>query len=173
MMGKFGSVAAAAALLIAGLGPAQAAQTELYLDFHGLARQSADGAVRSIGFGTAEGKLGMVAQTVWGTPLDTGTMEECGAGPIDYARYANGMTLHFQDGAFVGWATGEAGVTTPDGIGVGTSVGELQAGIGALDIYETTLGLEFDHEDFFGIVSAETPDGVVWALWGGTSCNFR
>ena len=96
-------------------------------------------------------------------------MAECGAGPIDATRYPGGLSLHFQDEKFVGWALSEDDgprwAMRDGSLGIGASASTIPRG----DRFDSTLGLEFSHDGVAGLIEN---DRVV-ALWGGTSCNFR
>ncbi|MCD7059270.1 hypothetical protein [Pelagibacterium xiamenense] len=107
------AVVAAGATPVAG----QSAEPGAYLGYNGIAHVGAGGWVRHVPFGSGEGKMREVADRLYGDP-ETFTNRECGAGPIDFAAYANGLALHFQDGVLVGWSANAPDMTTLDGIGV-------------------------------------------------------
>lgn len=149
--------------------PAPASTRVVGLDPEGLRlidRQS--GSTASLAFGQpAEQVLAMVGASR-GAPAERGTNSECGAGPLDFASWDDGLTLWFQNGAFAGWATNRQGATLMTGVGVGSSRADLE-GAHAVTVEETTLGTEFT----FGGVSGLLENGRVSNLWAGVSCNFR
>jgi hypothetical protein len=130
------------------------------------------GAARPIAFGTPrDDVLAMLAFR--GTP-ETGTNEECGAGPLDYANWPDGLGLHFQDGKFAGWKLDErskGAITTASGIGVGSSRTDLGSAYAA-EISKTTLGTEFAAGELFGLLDGKGKGAKITNMWGGVSCNF-
>lgn len=139
------------------------------LDPEGLRLVSAQtGATAVIAFGQPAEQ---VASTVSGAqgkpPAERGTNGECGAGPLDFATWDDGLTLWFQNGAFAGWATNRPGPTLISGVGVGSSRSDLE-GAHAIEVREGSLGTEFSFGDVHGVLE----DGRVANLWAGVSCNF-
>lgn len=133
----------------------------------------ANGAARPLPFGTAR-TLVLTALSERGAP-ERGTQSECGAGPLDYAAWPDGLKLYFQQDKFTGWALdGRAAgkVSTASGIGPGSSRTELEAAY-AIDVVQSTLGPEFTAGDLSGLFDGPGPSASVAALWAGTSCNFR
>ena len=125
---------------------------------------------------SAEAEVMTQLETVRGRAADErGTNAECGAGPLQYASWDDGLTAWLQDGAFVGWAlNGEGGgASTMGGLGVGTTRAELDGGLTVVEVEETSLGQEFDAGGVFGVLDGAGETARVTSLWGGTSCNFR
>ncbi|MBK5223803.1 MAG: hypothetical protein JJE52_13225 [Acidimicrobiia bacterium] len=110
-----------------------------------------------------------------GEPDGAGPEEECPAGPADFARFsATGLSLTFQGGNFVGWsARPTASLETAEGIGVGSTVGELTAAYPETTIKESSLGWEFSAGGLYGVASSDTDGGVIETMWAGTTCIFR
>ena len=130
--------------------------------------------VRLLPFGTRREALLAVLQASR-SPADSGTLSECGAGPLDYAAWADGLTLYFQDGRFAGWALderAEGAHATANGIGPGSTRHALDAAYDA-KVEESTLGTEFRAGDLSGILDGPGPNARVTALWAGVSCAFR
>ena len=131
------------------------------------------GSARAIAFGTPrEDVLKMLAFR--GDP-ETGQNGECGAGPLDFANWDDGLGLFFQKDKFVGWnvnSRGEVAITTASGIGVGSSRADLEAAYAA-KISETSLGTEFAAGELFGILDGKGEAAKITNMWGGVSCNFR
>ena len=101
-------------------------------------------AAQPLPFGMSRSQLLELLEAFRG-PADGGTNSECGAGPLDYSAWADGLTLWFQDGRFAGWALDPraAGVhATMSGIGPGSTRRELEAAY-QVQVEETTLGTEF------------------------------
>lgn len=166
-------IAAAAAF---GIGAAAADEApRLFLAPGGLEVAPVSGAPVLAGFGDTEMfDARKTAIKAWGKPAEEGRMEECGAGPLDFARFGNDVTLHFQDGTFVGWSAGsDSTATLPQGAGVGSSLTEIEAAAGTLETFESSLGREFAAGEVFGIASGPGTDARVELFWSGVSCIFR
>ncbi len=137
----------------------------------------ASGAARPIPFGTARAQV-MTALAARGA-AETGTNGECGAGPLDFATWVDGLTLWFQDGALAGWALNGAdsgaasrAASTAAGIAPGSTRAELEDAY-AVTVSQTTLGTEFAAGELFGLIEGDGQEGRISAMWAGVSCNFR
>ena len=111
-----------------------------------------------------------------GTAPNLDSNDECGAGPLTFARWDDDFTLAFQDGKFVGWWAGErapAGFSTVQDIHVGSTLAEVRAAWPGVEVINDTIGPEFAATDIFGILTGTTPSAKVTALWAGVSCIFR
>ena len=129
------------------------------------------GSASSIKFGTPRDDVIQMLAFL-GKP-ETGQNGECGAGPLDFANWANGFGLFFQQGKLVGWNLIPGGdVTTASGIGPGSSRADLE-GPYAAKISETSLGAEFAAGELYGLLDGKGPSAKITYLWGGVSCNFR
>ena len=78
---------------------------------------------------------------------------------------------------FVGWtvrpATEGENLTTLDGIGLGSTLTDLEANYD-VGVIESSLGAEFNASNsLFGILSANEPTGTIDYMWAGIACNFR
>lgn len=132
------------------------------------------GSARPVPFGTPR-EAALAALAFRGAPAATGSLEECGAGPLDYARWADGLTLYFRDSGLVGWALdgrGKDGPTTASGLGVGSSRAELEAAHDT-KVFDSTLGTEFAAGEIFGVLDGTGPKARIANLWAGASCNMR
>ena len=149
---------------------AQASATTVALDTEGLRFVDAQtGATRLLAFGSpAEQVHEAVSLSRQGPDAEQGTNPECGVGPLDYSQWDD-LTLWFRDDQFVGWAANRRGLTTMDGIGVGTPRAQLESGR-AVNVEASTLGTEFQAGELYGLIDDA---GLVSNLWAGESCNFR
>ena len=163
--------------------PEAVTEVGLVLDIDGL-RFIRGASAQPVPFGTdLESTVEMVS-ALRGEPAERGTHEECGAGPLAFASWNDGLTLWGMDGEFQGWAVGaedEAGTyTTMTGLGIGSTQADLDGAYTAV-IEETTLGREFyvgeeeaEIAGLSGLLNDEGSDGpIVTSMWAGVSCNFR
>lgn len=129
---------------------------------------------RPLPFGLPQERVLAVLQAFRG-PADRGTNSECGAGPLDYAVWADGLTLHFQDGRFAGWALdgrAEGAHSTRSGIGPGSTRRELEAAYNSR-IEQSSLGTEFTAGGISGILHGAGGEARITDMWAGLSCVFR
>lgn len=156
------------------------------LDGEGLRLVDPDnGATRPLSFGVPLDQLKLVTEKLKG-PAEAGRAEECGAGPLAYLSWKDGLTLYALDGLFAGWALDAADspaakgkdgkplprLTTISGIGIGSTRAQL------LDVYDakieqTTLGTEFNAAGLSGILDGTGAKAKVTNLWSGVNCVFR
>lgn len=150
-----------------------AATPELAIEGEGLRLFNPEtGSARPIPFGTSWDEV-RTALSFRGDPR-SGVMEECGAGPLDYVKWEDSLTLYGQDGKFTGWFadTGANGViATASGIGPASTRKALEDAY-SIKVFESTLGTEFSSGDLSGLLSNDRPDAIITAMWAGTSCNF-
>jgi len=146
----------------------------LAIEAEGLRLFDDTGAARAIPFGTPQATaIAAVAASVGGAAPEVTTNSECGAGPVQFAEFSNGLQLAFQNDQFQGWFVDEAGVTTVDGMGVG-STRALIAESRTVEMQEdSTLGAEFSSGDVGGFLTNTTPQGTVTSLYAGLTCFFR
>jgi hypothetical protein len=153
--------------------PRVGALPDLGVEPNGLRLLNENG-VRLLSFGMRREELLAVLESSR-SPADGGTSRDCGAGPLDYSAWADGLTLYFQEGRFAGWALDEraAGAhATASGIGPGSTRSALDAAYDA-KVEESSLGMEFDAGGLFGVLDGSGPNARVTALWAGVSCVFR
>lgn len=133
------------------------------------------GSARPIPFGTAQAQT--LAALAFRGPPGTGTNSECGAGPLDYANWPDGLSLLFQDGKFAGWsvdARSGGAITTANGVGTGMTRAALEGSFGIpVTVSETTLGDEFTAGALRGLLDGPGQSAKVTNIWAGVSCNFR
>lgn len=131
------------------------------------------GSARPVAFGTPRDQV--LTSLAFRGPPGTGRNSECGAGPLDYANWPDGLGLYFQGGNFVGWMLdkrAKGGITTASGIGPGSSRADLESAYSAT-FSDTTLGTEFAAGELFGLLDGEGKNAKITNMWGGVSCNFR
>lgn len=134
------------------------------------------GASRTLPFGMAQAEVLASLEKERGLAA-RGTNADCGAGPVAFAGWADGLSLLFQDGRFVGWgldSRSERGVRTADGIGIGSTRAELDDAMGPpLQVRKTTLGTEFSAGEYHGLFENGRPEARITDLWAGVSCVAR
>lgn len=134
------------------------------------------GASRALPFGMAQGEVLASLEKLRGAAA-RGTNADCGAGPVAFAGWPDGLSLLFQDGRFVGWGLdirSGIGVRTADGIGIGSTRAELDDAMGPpLQVRKTTLGTEFSAGEYHGLFENGRPDARITDLWAGVSCVAR
>ncbi|WP_339914767.1 hypothetical protein [uncultured Brevundimonas sp.] len=102
--------------------------------------------------------------------------DECGAGPMNFARWSDAFTLAFQDGKFAGWWADEhapSGFSTLDDIRVGSTLAQVRAAWPEVQVMNDSIGPEFHAAGLSGTLSGTAPTATVTALWAGASCIFR
>lgn len=97
---------------------------------------------------------------------------ECGAGPMQFTRYPEGLTANFQQDRLVGWYldTANPKIALANGITVGTGRERIAGSPEFMLIPESTLGEEFALGEAVG---GFIEDGKVDSLYAGVNCFFR
>ena len=137
----------------------------------------ASGADSLVAYGTPEAAAVAAITDLAGAMASSGTNEECGAGPVDFATWDSGFQTLSQGGSFGGWSLrdGPAADAPPEAEG-GLSIGMTRTALDAvagLNVFESTLGTEFTVGAISGILTGPGPTDTVSNLWSGLSCNFR
>lgn len=135
------------------------------------------GKTREVPFATDIETAQMVISTSLGDSTETSENDECGAGPMVFVTWSNGFTANVIENQFVGWTvrpeTESANLTTVNGVGLGSTLAELEENYD-VGVIESSLGTEFNAANsLFGLLDANEPDGVITYLWSGIACNFR
>jgi hypothetical protein len=121
-----------------------------------------------IDFGRAQvGVVDTVSRLLGERPAQVTTNAECGAGPVTAAAWADGLTLNFQEGRFVGWVNTDPDLPAGGGILPGQSRLELPQ----VSFSVTSLGTEFSRTEVYGLLTEN--DEAVRIVWAGTTCFFR
>jgi hypothetical protein len=140
----------------------------------GLTIAAGAGAPKRLAFGGAQAGVLADVEAGLGEPKEQGNQEECPAGPLYHATYASGVQVVFQDGEFVGWFAREgSGLRTEQGIGPGSTVGELKKAYPAVTVAESSLGHEFAAGELYGVVTGPSDTATVEVMFAGTNCSFR
>ncbi|HVQ10126.1 MAG TPA: hypothetical protein VMS43_17005 [Allosphingosinicella sp.] len=131
---------------------------------------------RSFRFGMTKAEIVAAVAQMRSWETKTETSGECGAGPMEFVRFAT-LTLNIQNGLFVGWSLDGPRGTEPIeeeyGLGIGAGRAEIEPLNGESVIRATTLGVEFDSDGIHGLLSSSAPDATVTHLWAGTNCHAR
>lgn len=134
-----------------------------------------NGSARPLSFGEPEVDVLASLERVRG-PAGKGVNQDCGAGPVQYANWADGLSLVFQNGEFAGWGLDQraaGAIATANGVGPGTTRRELAASFGSVTFQDTSLGVEFAAGDIFGLLDGTGPEAKITHMWAGVSCVAR
>ncbi|HEY0022362.1 MAG TPA: hypothetical protein VGB24_05610 [Longimicrobium sp.] len=132
------------------------------------------GAPKRLVFGAPQAGVLADVNAALGEPKEQGNQEECPAGPLYQASYEPGLQVVFQDGAFVGWFAREGSrFRTAQGIGPGSTVGELKKAYPSTTVEESSLGHEFAAGELYGVVTGPSDTATVEVMFAGTNCIFR
>ncbi|MBE0422956.1 MAG: hypothetical protein IBX66_03365 [Lutibacter sp.] len=148
------------------------------------------GSSNELPFGTPENQLiEIINNATQSKVVSIGVNTECGAGRLKMVTLSNSLTLVYQENntksaepkthwLFEGWSIdgtkeGVQKLTTMAGIGIGSTLAEIQSGY-EIEVKKTSLGLEFSTASgLFGILDGTGKDAKIIHLWAGVSCNFR
>jgi hypothetical protein len=139
---------------------------------------ASSGSTRPVPFGTGRDSVLAVLEALRGPPGEQGTNPECGAGPLGFAGWSDGLTLWFSRGAFAGWAVdgradGSDRNGTMAGIATGSSLSDLRGVVAPVRVERSSLGTEFDAGGLHGLLGGTDSTARVTHLWAGTICAFR
>lgn len=156
--------------------PATAERPTLAVDGEGLRWfLGTNGSARPIAFGVREADVLASLEGVRG-PAEKGTNQDCGAGPVQYASWPDGLSIVFQNGRFVGWGLNRrasGALATTNGVGPGMTRQALAALFDAVTFRDTSLGVEFAAGDIFGLLDGAGPKAKITDIWAGVSCVAR
>lgn len=133
------------------------------------------GSSRHINFGLPAEQAIQMATAALGSPMERATQSECGAGPLEYATFRDGLTLFFQDGKFAGWdldGRENGSYSTGNGIALGISRADLAA-ITELEVVDTSIGREIRAGGLSGLLGDPSEGERVTNLWAGVTCIVR
>jgi hypothetical protein len=152
------------------------AEPRLALDPEGLRWFLPNGAARALPFGTAQGDVTASLEQLRGDAAK-GINQDCGAGPVQFASWPDGLSLVFQNGRMAGWSIdgrASGGITTADGIGIGTTRSQLEDAIGPpIKVQRTSLGIEFSAGEYHGLFDGTGENARITDMWAGVSCAAR
>lgn len=152
--------------------PASSQRSTLAVDTEGLRWfLPSNGSARPLTFGASQTAVLRSLEDVRG-PTGTGTNENCGVGPVEYASWPDGLSLVFENKRFAGWgldrrATGA--LATANGVGPGTKRRELADSFGSVTFRKTSLGTEFAADGLFGVLDGAGPSARITDMWAGVS----
>lgn len=153
--------------------PSEAASLKLVLDAEGLRLyHTVSGTSRLLAYGSAKDEVIRAVSLVRkAQPQEQGEVDECVA---NYVRWPGGLTVWFEQDRLSGWslAADSTGLATGSGIRPGASRSEIEA-VHAVQLVESSLGVEFAAGGLSGILSSPRPDGRITSLWAGTTCLAR
>jgi len=145
--------------------PSESVPPVLMLDAQGIEHTASQ---TRLDFGRAQdGVIDSISRVLNERPASITTNAECGAGPVTAAAWPDGLTLNFQQDAFVGWVNSDPELDVAGGFRAGQPRVEMPQ----VSFQVTTLGSEFSRSDVSGILTED--DARVRLLWAGTTCFFR
>ncbi|MDH4384342.1 MAG: hypothetical protein QE280_02745 [Caulobacter sp.] len=156
--------------------PAATVSAVVALDGEGLRLVTANGSTALLAFDRNRQETIAALSGALGPPVGQSANSECGAGPTDFVDWGNGLSVLIMQDRFVGWSLdpeAAGGLTTMNGIGVGSSRAALVQAFSDTSIEESTLGQEFTAGGLSGLLDSARPDARIEALWAGTACVFR
>ncbi len=135
---------------------------------------SESGSTRAISFGMPASSAIDMLTAVAGAVVERGTNEECGAGPVEYVSFNNGLQIVLQKDQFLGWTVRARDDTlrTMSNVGLGSTRAELEA-VYAAEIAPSTLGMEFMAGGLQGILESSAASAKITDLWAGVACVAR
>jgi hypothetical protein len=116
---------------------------------------------------TSASSVAAFSRVLGENPVEISQNPECGAGPMSFARFEDGLTLNFLNGNFVGWTTTDPAIPVVDGF----RPGQPRTQMAEASFQVTTLGTEFSRTDIYGVMD-DTTD-TIDTIWAGTTCFFR
>ncbi len=155
---------------------ADEAGTALAIDGEGIRLVNrTTGSTRAVHFGS-EAQTAIDAVTAArGAPESRSSNDECGAGPTEFVVWDGGFSLLVRNGEFEAWSLSDRAppaYRTMSGVGIGTPRNELEAAY-KVDVFQSTLGTEFNAGDIFGVLDSDKAHARIVALWAGAACVFR
>ena len=132
-------------------------------------------AAAPIPFGRTRSEVLAILERVRG-PAGKGTNKDCGAGPVQYANWPDGLSLVFQRDRFVGWGLDgrtAGAISTAGSIGPGSTREALDGTYGNVEVSKTTLGDEFSAGGFFGLLDGPNATSRITDMWAGVNCVAR
>ena len=130
------------------------------------------GSARPLPFGSDSALVhAALVRTTAGAPVETGSGGDC---PGSHARWANGLTVRYLEGRFVGWSLrdGDGTVATMTGVGIGTTRAQVEDAL-VIQVSSTSLGTEFTAGGLAGLLDGPGAEARVTNLWAGETCIAR
>jgi len=179
--GTAAGTAGAAATGPAGLSDASGSASpgasdgpQLVLEVDGLG-VAVGASIRHLPFGTPRAAMSAALTATLGE-LRVSRLTECGQGARTQLD-RQGFSVLLQGTRFVGWTdAGSAGrhLTTADGVGVGSTLGQVRAQYPGVSVTTGTLGPEFSSpRGLSGLTTTASSAGKVTTIYAGESCFFR
>lgn len=149
-----------------------AAPVRVVLRPDGLGFTGGGSSTSALPFGSDDATVRSAVDRALGEGTETLT-PDCGSGSSNVRH--EGLFLLLQDGVFVGWVTGSPGLTTGDGLGIGSTRAELRAALPAVRFSEGTLGPEWSTVEggLTGFLDGTGSSSVVNSMAAGARCLAR
>ena len=128
-----------------------------------------------IPFGRPQAEVLATLERVRGS-AGKGVNKDCGAGPVEYANWPDGLSLVFQRNRFVGWgldARAAGALSTASSVGPGSTRKQLETAYADVRVSRTSLGEEFNAGGFSGLIDGSKSSSKITDMWAGISCVAR
>lgn len=163
-----GAPASSPPTAIAGASPAAAAA--IILDGEGL---KVGPVPTLIAFGVPRATVEAAVRSALGADAEVSENPDCPTGPATVLNWGDAMQVVIQNGAFVGWSADDATARTASGLHVGSTRGQVEAGLD-FSLPETTLdAVEIAVDGVGGFLTTAGTDGTVEQLFAGDTCMAR
>ena len=132
------------------------------------------GSARPLPFGSPQAAVIASIESVRGL-ASKGTNQDCGAGPVEYATWRDGLSLVFQNNRLAGWglsSRAKGAIATAAGVGPGSTRAELESAYNTI-VSRTSLGYEFSAGALHGVIDGPSASARITDMWGGVSCVAR
>lgn len=130
-------------------------------------RLTSDSSSKALDFGLPEDQVVAALSALMRDPAERADLPDCG--PTTIAVSFGRFTAYVVDGLFQGWRSGDATLSTADGLRVGSTLAEVRAARSDVTVTQGSLGTEFTAGGLSGLLT----DDVVTSLAAGQSCVFR
>lgn len=155
--------------------PPEAAAAAVVLQAGGLEVSDAGETGRALEFAAdREAVTGALTEAL-GAPSTEEADMECGPGTLDAMSW-DGLDVYFLDSEFAGWYLQDpqpVELTTPAGIGLGSTRAELEESHDDVSVEASSLGTEWMAGGLSGTLAGDDEDAQIETLWAGATCIAR
>lgn len=167
-------------------GPPNSDNSALALDFGGVRLVTlASGSTRPVAFGATADEASAAVALAQGRRGIEQRLSDCSGvedGRLVHTSWEEiglDIVVNPQDGRFVGWNVSRPGLALMNGVGVGTTRGDLERAFTVTMVSDSSLDHEFwigdadDDNGVGGLFDGPGPDARVTVMWSGAVCQHR